>query len=402
MAITKKDLQKSLENLGSIRGRHTELVSFYIPADANLDVAVAQLKNEMSTSQNIKSKPVRKNVTGAIEKIIHHLRLYKQQTPPNGIAVFAGNVSEKEGTADIQLWGIEPPEKLRTKLYWCGQNFILDPLKEMVREREIYGMIVLDKSEAVIGLLKGKRIEVLKHLESHVPGKTKKGGWSQARFARIREGILHEFLKKVGEVASAQFMETKDLLGVIIGGPGPIKEQFHDGDFLDYTIKKKILGVVDTSYTGEHALNEVLEKSEDIIKEASVIKERKLMDRYFEELAKPDGLGIYGLDDVVKAVKNGNVDIVLISESFNYKDVSLKCKCGNKEEKAVKEEDMNFQKCSKCKSKMTVIQDKDITEMLIEAADEKGSKVEYVSVYTPKGEQLKELGGVGAILRFKV
>ncbi|MBU0530832.1 MAG: peptide chain release factor aRF-1, partial [Nanoarchaeota archaeon] len=350
MSVSKKELEKVIKNLGIIRGRHTELVSFYIPSGANLDIAVTQLKNEQSTSMNIKSKTVRKNVTGAIDKIIHHLRMYKQQTPPNGIAVFSGNVSEKDGVSDIQLWAVEPEEPLRTKLYWCGQNFILDPLMEMVKEREVYGLIVLDKSEATIGVLKGKRIDVLKHLDSIVPGKTKKGGWSQARYARIREGILHDFLKKVGDIASAQFKDIKELLGVIIGGPGPIKEQFFEGNFLDYSIQNKILGVVDTSYTGEHALNEVLEKSEELIQEAAVIKERKLLERYFEELAKPNGLGIYGLEDVAKAIKNGSVDIVLLSESFNYKDVSYECECGNKEERVVKEEDMNFQECSKCKA----------------------------------------------------
>ncbi|MFH1364527.1 MAG: peptide chain release factor aRF-1 [Candidatus Aenigmatarchaeota archaeon] len=401
MSVSKKELEKVIKNLGIIRGRHTELVSFYIPSGANLDIAVTQLKNEQSTSMNIKSKTVRKNVTGAIDKIIHHLRMYKQQTPPNGIAVFSGNVSEKDGVSDIQLWAVEPEEPLRTKLYWCGQNFILDPLMEMVKEREVYGLIVLDKSEATIGVLKGKRIDVLKHLDSIVPGKTKKGGWSQARYARIREGILHDFLKKVGDIASAQFKDIKELLGVIIGGPGPIKEQFFEGNFLDYSIQNKILGVVDTSYTGEHALNEVLEKSEELIQEAAVIKERKLLERYFEELAKPNGLGIYGLEDVAKAIKNGSVDIVLLSESFNYKDVSYECECGNKEERVVKEEDMNFQECSKCKAKMHVIADKDITEMIIKEAEEMGTKIEYVSVHTPKGEQLKELGGVGAILRFK-
>jgi len=402
MTVSKKELNKVLENLGSIRGRHTELVTVYIPSGANLDVVVAQLKNEQSTSQNIKSKTVRKNVTGAIEKIIHHLRLYKQQTPPNGLGVFSGNISEKEGVSDIQLWAVEPDEPLKTRLYRCDQRFVLEPLEELVREREIYGLIVLDKSEAVIGVLKGKRIDVLKHLESIVPGKTKKGGWSQARYARIREGILHDFLKKVGEIASAQFKEINELLGVIIGGPGPIKEMFNEGEFLSYDIKKKVLGVVDTAYTGEHALNEVLDKSEDLIQEASAIKERKLLDRYFDELAKPDGLAIYGLEEVAKTLKNGNIDIILLSESFNYKEVEYECECGNKEMRVVKEEDMNFQECSSCKQKMYVISDKDISAMLIDGAAEMGTKIAYVSIHTPRGEQLKELGGVGAILRFKV
>jgi peptide subunit release factor 1 (eRF1)/transcriptional regulator with XRE-family HTH domain len=168
-------LRKLLKELREIKGRHTELVSVYIPAGFNLVEIINQLTEEKSTAMNIKSKTTRKNVLDALEKIISHLKLFKQ-TPPNGLVVFCGNVSKVEGKSDIRLWSIEPPEKLSTKLYWCDQVFVLEPLEEMVREKEVYGLIVLDAREANIGLLKGKAIEPLKHLESTVPSKSVKGG----------------------------------------------------------------------------------------------------------------------------------------------------------------------------------------------------------------------------------
>ncbi|RLI98554.1 MAG: hypothetical protein DRO99_00360, partial [Candidatus Aenigmatarchaeota archaeon] len=199
MEENRKKLKKLLDMLGSIRGRHTELVTVYVPSGYNLSKISDQIRQEQSTAQNIKSKSVRKNVMGALEKILQHLKLYKQ-TPKNGLAIFCGNVSEKEGEADIEIWAIEPPEPVKTKLYWCGQDFILDPLNELFREKEVYGLIVLDKSEAEIGLLSGKKIESLKHMESIVPGKTKKGGWCVHgdSLVQLEDGSIRR-IRDVGE-----------------------------------------------------------------------------------------------------------------------------------------------------------------------------------------------------------
>ncbi|MFX0095413.1 MAG: ABC transporter permease subunit, partial [Candidatus Hodarchaeota archaeon] len=46
------------------------------------------------------------------------------------------------------------------------------------------------------------------------------------------------------KIATKIFKGEKDLKGVIIGGPGPLKEKFKGGECLDYQLRKKVLGVV--------------------------------------------------------------------------------------------------------------------------------------------------------------
>lgn len=168
-------LKKLIKQLGSIKGRYTELVTVYVPAGYSLHEVSGQLRSEQGTAENIKSKGVRKNVVSSLEKIIRHLQLYSK-TPPNGLALFCGNVSEKEGVDNIKLFPVEPPEPIKTKLYWCDQRFVLEPLEEMVKEKEVYGIICLDKSEADIAILSGKKIMPMVHFDSIVPGKTRAGG----------------------------------------------------------------------------------------------------------------------------------------------------------------------------------------------------------------------------------
>lgn len=364
MATATAALKKLIRKLDSIKGRHTELVTVYVPTGANLNEIVNQLRAEGSTAENIKSKQVRKNVTASLDKIIRHLQLYKK-TPENGLAVFCGNVSEKEGSSDLELWSIDPPEAIKTKMYWCDQRFVMDPLKEMIEEKEIYGIICLDKSEADIALVNGKKIEPIVHFESIVPGKTRAGGQSSARFSRVREGLLHDWFKKNAEAANKIFSEHNEVIGIIISGSGPIKEFFLKEELLHDNVTKKILGLVDTSYTGEYGLHETLEKSGDLLKEASVTKEKKLLQRFFQELQKPNGLAVYGPDRIIENLQRGSVDTVIIVEDLGAK-----------------------------------IQGQDAFEYFEEQVENYGSKLVTVSRDTREGAQFLALGGIGAMLRY--
>lgn len=392
-------LKKLIKELEAIRGRHTELVSVYVPSGYSLVEIINQLNNEKSTAMNIKSKATRKNVLAALEKIIGHLRLFKQ-TPSNGLIVFCGNVSPVEGREDIKIWSFEPPEKMDTKVYWCNQVFVLEPLKEMVKEKEIYGLIVLDAREANIGFLIGKKIQSVKHLESTVPSKTVKGGMSSGRFDRLRADAINEFLTKVGEIASQSFLDQKELKGVIVGGPGPVKDQFVREDYLNYQIKNKVMGVKDIGYTGEYGLEELVRKSEDLLEKAAIMKERELLQKFFTELQK-EGLVVYGYTETIKALNLNAVDTLIISEDFNWVRVKLKCDTGHETEKDLPKAFVKTEKCEICGRVMKIESKDDLGELLSEKAINFGTKVELISTDTTEGRQFKELGGIGGFLRFK-
>ncbi|MBI4155390.1 helix-turn-helix domain-containing protein [Candidatus Woesearchaeota archaeon] len=171
----KQKLRKFITDLSKIRGRHTELVSVYIPAGFDLNKVTQQLSQEQSTAANIKDKTTRTHVIESIEKMIRHLKLYKK-TPENGLAAFSGDISDNPSKTQVEAYSIEPPEQIQTRLYRCDQTFVLDPLKEMMEVKEVYALLVMDKREATLGILKGTRIDVLQHLTSFVPGKFKAGG----------------------------------------------------------------------------------------------------------------------------------------------------------------------------------------------------------------------------------
>ena len=393
------ELKKLIRFLKKIRGRHTELVSVYVPTGYSLIEIINQLKNEGSTTQNIKSKATRKNVLSALEKIIQHLRVYKK-TPDHGLAIFSGNVAESEGAPKIDIWAIEPPEKVGTKLYWCDQQFVLEPLEEMVKEKEVYGLLAIDKSEATMGYLSGKKVILFKHVDSLVPSKTAAGGWSQQRYARIREAALNDFMKKVADIATQAFRGKEEIIGIILGGPGPVKDDFYKNSYLHYEVQKKVIGVVDISYTDETGLHEIVARAQKLLAYTAVTKEINLLKKFFTEIQKDSGLVVYGWEKTKVALESGVVQKVIISEDFDW--IRSKLKCG----RCDIEETRDFktgvkQTCSKCKMDMKTEETEDLLDIAIEDAEKYGTEFYIVSSSTGEGAQLKALGGIGCVLRYK-
>jgi len=200
-------LRKLLDELEKIKGRHTELVSVYIPAGFNIQEMVNMLRQEYTLTENVKNKTVRNNVLGAIDKVLQELKFFNK-TPENGLVIFAGNVSEKEGETDIKVWTIQPPEPLKVKKYWCDQKFELEPMHDIVAEKELYGILVMDNKEAAIGLLKGKKLEVLRKLDSIVPGKFRKGG--QCEVPETLVPLSDGNIVRIGDMKNNSIIKSAD------------------------------------------------------------------------------------------------------------------------------------------------------------------------------------------------
>ncbi|HMK53855.1 MAG TPA: peptide chain release factor aRF-1 [Methanobacteriaceae archaeon] len=399
------EVKRTLEELSQKKGRGTELVSVYIPPDRQISDVVKHMREELSQSANIKSKQTKKNVQSAIEVIMQRMRLFPKP-PEKGLVLFVGMIPRGgPGTEKMETYVFEPPEPVQTYIYHCDSQFFLEPLEEIIAEKDIYGLAVIDRKEATIAVLRGKRIDIVKNLTSGVPGKHKAGGQSQRRFDRLIELAAHEFLKRIGDHMNEAFLSIEDLKGVIIGGPGHTKEDFVDGDYLHHEIKQKIITTVDTSYTGEFGIREVIEKSMDVLTEIDIMREKKLVQRFLAELVDEAGLASYGEKEVRHNLQMGAVEVVLLSEDLKSARLTYECQsCGNREEKTIKKDsEEEALSCISCGESMKPLETKDVIDDFVEMAEEVGSEVEIISTETEEGMQLfRAFGGVGAILRYRM
>ncbi len=396
---TEYNVRRELKRLASVRGSGTELISIYVPPGTQISDVTGKLRDESGQASNIKSSRTRDNVTGAIDKILQYLKLYKQP-PKNGLAIFCGNISPESAKTNIQLFSIEPPAPVKNNIYRCDSTFLLEPIEAMMETTELYAMVVMDGREATVGLLKGAHFVLEKRLRSFAHAKIRKGGQSMNRYQRLIEESIEDYYKRIGDSVTDLYAKHNWLIrGLIVGGSGPAKEDFVKAKTLNYQIK--VIGVFDTGDTDETAgVNELLEKSKEVLEEQAAIQERKVMERFLSEIAHGK-LAVAGYDAVKKALNSNNVAKLILSEGLELSDVEYKCtNCGQTINSV---EPGNVRKSKHDDGgNLEIVKQRDAVEELIEQADKLGVDITFISDDSQYGKELLlGFGGVAAMLRYK-
>jgi len=171
-----------------------------------------------------------------------------------------------------------------------------------------------------------------------------------------------EFYRKVAESMKELFFNIKNLKGILIGGPGQTKETFIDQSQMITALKNKILAVKDVSYTDETGLKELVGAAQETLAKEAITKEKELLKTFFTMLAtKPEKIA-YGEAEVRKALNLGAVDKLYLSKDL----------------------------------------DKIKIDELRRIAQDTSATVFFISVETNEGMQFKNIGGMGAILRYPI
>jgi peptide chain release factor subunit 1 len=405
--------KKLLNFLRDKKGFHTELISLYIPHDRKLSDVTNYLKNEIAESQNIKSKLTRKNVLDSISSLQGQLKNFKE-VPDNGLIMFSGAIPQGNapGTEKNETYILDPPEKVTTFKYHCSSEFLLEPLELMLEEREIYGLIVVDRGEAAVGYLQGSYITILKDFTSGTHSKHRAGGQSSVRFSRLIEEGKVKFIRRIAEYCNEVFLNMEELKGIFVGGPGFTKNEFVKDGSLDYRLQEKIINTVDIGYGGKEGIRPLVFKIKDDIKNVKYIREKEIVQNFLGELARETGLAVYGEEEVRKSLNYGALDYLILSEDLNLIIIKIECEsCQYSETKIINAEEFenlnqNFpiSSCPRCQSSLyNIVETKTLIEDLGELAETSGTNVEIISSDTEDGEMiLHTFGGIAGILRYKI
>ncbi|MFX1488004.1 MAG: peptide chain release factor aRF-1 [Promethearchaeota archaeon] len=406
-------IRQLLDDLRKKKGFHTELISLYIPYDRKISDVTNHLKNEISESQNIKSKLTRKNVTDSINSLLGQLRNITE-VPENGLIMFSGAIpqSNTAGTEKNELYIVDPPDRVTTFRYHCASEFFLEPLEEMLSQNDTYGLLVIGRKKSAVGYIRGNTIEVVKEFTSGIHSKHQAGGQSQRRFERLNEEAEIAFYRRISDVVNDIFLNFENFQGIFVGGPGPSKEKFVKDESLDYRLREKIIDVVDIGYGGAEGIRALIEKVKDQMEDVKYIREKEVMQRFMKEISNDSGLATYGLEEIQRALNYNAVDTLLISEKLDIYFIKLGCSnCEYIESRVEKEGllekvkgEIQEESCPKCSSNsFDVVEIKTGIEEIGEIAEASGTKVEILSTETEEGEMLNStFGGLAAILRYKI
>jgi len=410
-SVKQHKLKKRMAWLSDKEGKGMEFISLFIPREKSIDEIVANLKEESDSSvtKSENDRDVKDRLQDAIKNVIQHLKLQKE-IPENGLAMFAGTFVANEAESEVlNVEVLVPPEPITTYLYEVNNHFQLDPLRVMLREPRVVGLINMDSKKASFGILDGERFEVIENITSGIPGKSGKGGSSQRRYERGRDMEVTNFFHRVAEHATKAFLENHKVNVLIVGGPGQTKEDFVKGDYLQYELKNALLGKIDTQSIGKEGLSEVLEKSSEALKNMCAPEQKRTVQRLLADIGKQDGLAIYGLDSVLSALKKGEVEVALVTDSTDMIEIVVMCKrCKlsrakivDKEKKVQTVQEMISSPCEKCNAVEYEVEEKDIIDVLEDAASQTNAKVEVISTESEEKAKLTALSGFTALLRYR-
>ncbi|MEM2933538.1 MAG: mRNA surveillance protein pelota [Methanocellales archaeon] len=250
---------------------------------------------------------------------------------------------------------IEPNSELSIVKKWEKDQ--IERLNEAVRtsNQPKVAIITIEEGEAVFGLVKQYGVEEFTYV---------KGSRGKREGGDPRGEFFGEVLEKLDLLAAAEVF--------VIAGPGFTKK-----DFIAYVKERKPelaskFVVEDTSSIGTSGFQEVFRRGaiDRILRHSRITQEAILFEKLLQEIAREGkGKAAYGMAEVIKASEYGAIETLLIV------DETLREARGSEEKK--------------------------VEELLRSVEKAQGRIVIFSSEFEP-GKRLQALGGIAALLRFRV
>ena len=399
-------LKKLIQDLDQMRGLGTSMITLIINYKDQISQFSKMLVDEVGKATNIKSRVTRQNVIDALTSTMEKLRLYNK-TPSNGLVIFCGLVQMPTGGEKMIKIDLEPFKPINTSLYRCDNIFHTDELKSLLVDNDKFGFLIMDGNGSLFGLLQGNTKIILNQFKVNLPKKHSKGGQSANRFSRLVTESRHNYIRKVGEGLTKAFItnDVPNVKGLILAGSAEFKNKLQKSDLFDPRLAPIVMKVVDISYGGELGFNQAIELSQDALKNVKFIHEKKILEKFYEEIAKDSGKHVFGIKDTMEAIENGVVDILIIWENIDFIRLTLKDNKNQIRVETVSSRKVIGQKYKPDDSDVEyeIVENISLSEWLLDNYKKYVSQLEIVTDKTSEGNQfVKGFGGIGGILRYKL
>lgn len=402
-------IKKLIKALEQARGNGTSMISLIIPPRDQTSRVNKMLSDEYGTASNIKSRVNRQSVLSAITSTQQRLKLYPK-VPPNGLVIYCGTIMNDQNKEREVLVDFEPFKPINTSLYLCDNKFHTEALASLLESDEKFGFIVMDGNGALFGLLTGNTRSVLHKFSVDLPKKHGRGGQSALRFARLRLEKRHNFVRKVAEIAVTQFIpdgQKVNVTGLILAGSADFKTELYNSELFDQRLKAKVLKTVDVSYGGENGFNQAIDLSAETLGNVKFIQEKKLVQRYFDEISKDTNKYCFGVRDTMLALEQGAVEILIAWENMEHTRIELENPQTN--EKVVKilskqeMNDMSHFVDQETKVELETREQEPFVDWLAAHYKDFGTTLEFITDRSQEGAQFVQgFGGIGGLMRYEV
>jgi protein pelota len=264
-----------------------------------------------------------------------------------------GVIEEGVDAGSYHTLNIEVGTQLSIVKTWRGDQ--LERIEEAVAEARRPRVVILtvEEGEAVIGVVRQYGVEEYASVKQSL-------GKGEGDYRGVFFQEVLEKLSSIGGQAEA----------IVLAGPGFTKEDFFKvlrqraPELADKTV------VEDTASIGVSGFQEVLRRGavERISQSSRLARETRLIEALLAEISK-NGAATYGWEHVKRALEYGAVETLLIADEY------LRCQ--------------------------REVESVDIDSFLRSVEQSRGKIIVFSTEFEP-GKKLEALGGVAALLRFKI
>lgn len=405
--VEKWKMKKMIRSLQSARGNGTSMITLMLTPKDQIALMTKKLNDERGTADNIKSHVNKLSVLTAISSVLQRLKLYNR-VPTNGLIIYSGTVITDDNKEKKITLDMEPFKPVCRTLYMCDNKFHTDALAEMLESDDRFGFIVMDGNGALFGSLSGNTKTILHKFSVELPKKHGRGGQSAMRFARLRLEKRHNYVRKVAELATANFItnDRPNCTGLILAGSAEFKNDLAKSDLFDPRLTPIVMKLVDVAYGGENGFNQAVELSADVMGNVRFVLEKKLINQYFDEIAKDTNLYCFGHVDTLKCLEMGAVEKLIVWEELET--LRLVGKNPNTGDEFVhfvtpKESENRKYYLDPETNAALEVESELVIEWFAENYKKFGCSLEFVTNRSAEGSQfVKGFSGMGGLLRYPV
>lgn len=384
------------------------MISLVIPPRDQISRISTMLANEYGTASNIKSRVNRLSVLGAITSAQQKLKLYTR-VPNNGLVLYCGTILTDDGKEKRVNIDFEPFKPINTSLYLCDNKFHTEALNELLEDDDRFGFIVMDGNGCLYGTLQGNTREVLHKFTVELPKKHGRGGQSALRFARLRIEKRHNYVRKCGEIAAQLFLTDNkvNVTGIVMAGSADFKTELLNSDHMDPRLVKAVIKTVDVSYGMDPGFNQAIELATEALANVKLVQEKKLLQRYFDEISQDTGKYCFMVQDTLQALELSSVETLIVWENLAVNRITIRNTLTNEEKvlHLTPEQESNAAHFhdSSTGVELEIIDRIPLVEWLANEYKKFGANIEFVTDRSQEGSQFcKGFGGIGGLLRWRV
>ena len=289
-----------------------------------------------------------------------------------GLAVFCS------GESDL-FEVIRLPRAVQSEVVISDSPFI-EPLVDLISGT--WCILLCNRRTARVFRGASDRIEEVSRITSEdVPSQADAGGLSQPRYERGQDEEVHRHLKRVGDLLHRRFRRAR-FDHLLIGSPEELSSDVEKA--LHPDIQQRLVGRLSVDVENSTG-DDVIAAARPVMEEHERRAERAALDR-LQQGVGAGGRGVAGLDDVLGVLNERRVETLLIEERFQMPGTVCP-QCGS----------LFPENVASCPADETPTERfDDIVEEAVELAVAQSADV----IIARHHDDLEQLGGVGAVLRF--